>query len=287
MSRRSGMLIMVVSAVMFGLMPSLASIARSGGVSTETLLFIRFSVSAVLVAIFAKLTHRPLPKGAALGRWMAVGLVLYTIQSYSYFTALLHAPAALVSLLLYLYPVIVAVLSVLFLHEKITSIKGISLTIAIVGAILAVGPVASGSPKGVAWGLTAAVAYSVYLVVGSRLLRDSDAVGSSVIIMFAATVAYGTISTLHGWQFPHTAAGWWGSLGLALVSAVALSTLFAGMDVIGPVNTSTISAIEPVVTALLGFLLLNQTPTPLQFVGGVLILFAAVLIVRKSDAPSG
>ncbi len=280
------MLIMVLSAVMFGLMPSLASIARSGGVSTETLLFIRFSISAVLVAIFARATRRPMPTGVHLARWMIVGLVLYTVQSYSFFTALLHAPAALVSLLLYLYPVIVAVLSVMFLGEKITKLKGVCLTIAIAGAILAVGPVAAGSPLGVIWGLTAAIAYSVYLVVGARLLRDSDAVGASVVIMFAASIAYATMATLNGWHFPETTGGWAGSIGLALVSAVALATLFVGMDVIGPVNTSTISAIEPIVTAALGFALFAQKPTPLQFVGGALILAAALLVVRGSHTES-
>jgi len=52
------------------------------------------------------------------------------------------------------------------------------------------------------------------------------------------------------------------------------------MEVIGPVNASTLSAIEPIVTASLGFVLLHQKLTGLQIVGGMLILIAAIVVVR-------
>ena len=76
--------------------------------------------------------------------------------------------------------------------------------------------------------------------------------------------------------------GWLGALGLALSSAIALSTLFAGMEIIGPIDASTLSAIEPIVTAALGSFIFGQVLLPLQFVGGALILVAAVLITRGS-----
>lgn len=275
-----GTILMIVSATSFGTMPYLATLARQGEVGTETLLFIRFGLSGLLVGLLALLQRRRFPTGTSLRNWIVLGLVLYTAQSYSFFTALLHAPGALVSLLLYLYPVIVAGLAVWLLHEKMTKLKVSALALAILGAVLAVGPVASATPKGVAWGLSAAFFYSIYLVTGAKLLKDSDGVAASVVIMGAATVAYGTLATIQGWQFPANMEGWLGSVGLALSSAIALATLFAGMEVIGPVNASTLSAIEPIVTATLGFVLLHQKLTGLQIIGGLLILAAAVVVVR-------
>lgn len=271
---------MVVSAASFGLMPMLASLARQGEVGTETLLFVRFGLSAVLVGLWARWRKRVFPSGTNLRHWILLGLVLYTGQSYSFFTALLHAPAALVSLLLYLYPVIVAGLAVWFLKEKMTPAKVIALCLAILGAGMAVGPVASATPKGVAWGLSAAIFYSIYLVLGATLLKKSDGVASSVVIMAAATVAYAILATIQGWQFPINTIGWIGSIGLALGSAVALATLFAGMEIIGPVNASTLSAIEPIVTATIGYVWMSQPLTGLQIAGGLLILAAAVVVVR-------
>lgn len=271
---------MIVSAVSFGTMPYLATLSREGNVGTETLLFIRFGLSGLLVGLLALAQRRKFPKGGTLRNWVILGLVLYTAQSYSFFTALLHAPGALVSLLLYLYPVIVAGLAVWLLHEKMTKLKITALALAIFGAVLAVGPVASATPKGVAWGLAAACFYSVYLVAGAKLLEKSDGVAASVVIMGSATLAYGTLATVNGWQWPQNSAGWIGAFGLALSSAIALATLFAGMEIIGPVNASTLSAIEPVVTATLGFVLLHQKLTGLQIIGGLLILVAAVVVVR-------
>lgn len=279
-SARLGTILMIVSAASFGTMPYLATLSREGNVGTETLLFIRFGLSGLIVGLLALAQRRKFPRGASLRNWVILGLVLYTAQSYSFFTALLHAPGALVSLLLYLYPVIVAGLAVWLLHEKMTKLKVTALALAIFGAVLAVGPVASATPKGVAWGLAAACFYSVYLVAGAKLLEKSDGVAASVVIMASATVAYGTLATINGWQFPSNSAGWIGAIGLALSSAIALATLFAGMEIIGPVNASTLSAIEPIVTATLGFVLLHQKLTGLQIIGGLLILVAAVVVVR-------
>jgi len=271
---------MIISAISFGLMPSLATWSRDGHTGTETLLFIRFSISAVLVGALTAFLRKPFPRGKTLGKWMLLAAVLYTGQSYSFFTALLFAPAALVSLLLYLYPVIVAGLSVMFLGEKLTRLRVGALSLAVLGAALAVGPVAGAKPVGVAWGLAAAVCYSVYLVLGAGLLRTSNAVASSVVIMASASCAYALMATINGWAFPATTVGWLGAVGLALSSAVALSTLFAGMEIIGPIDASTLSAIEPIVTASIGFFVFGQLLLPLQFVGGALILVAAVLITR-------
>lgn len=279
-SARLGTILMIVSAISFGTMPYLADKARGGEVSTETLMFIRFGVSGLIVGLLALAQRRTFPSGPNLGHWILLGLVLYTAQSYSFFTALLHAPGALVSLLLYLYPVIVAALAIKLLHEHMTRPKLIALALAILGAGLAVGPVARVSPKGVAWGLSAAVFYSLYLVAGAKLLKRSDGVAASVVIMGSATATYGVLATINGWQWPQTTDGWIGSLGLALSSAVALATLFAGMEIIGPVNASTLSAIEPIVTATLGFVLLGQALTGLQLVGGTLILISALVVVR-------
>lgn len=283
-STRLGTILMIVSAASFGTMPYLADMARGGDVSTETLMFIRFGVSGLLVGLLALAQRRSFPSGTNLQHWILLGLVLYTAQSYSFFTALLHAPGALVSLLLYLYPVIVAALAVKFLHERMTRLKLVALVLAILGAGLAVGPVAHVSPKGVAWGLSAAVFYSLYLVAGAKLLKRSDGVAASVVIMGAATAMYGVLATINGWQWPQTTDGWIGSFGLALSSAVALATLFAGMEIIGPVNASTLSAIEPIVTATLGFVLLGQALTGLQLIGGTLILISALVVVRGVSA---
>ena len=56
---------------------------------------------------------------------------------------------------------------------------------------------------------------------------------------------------------------------------------FAGLKRVGPVTASTLSTCEPVVTVVLAALVLRETMDFVQLLGGVLILLAAVTLVRS------
>jgi len=59
----------------------------------------------------------------------------YVGQSFCYFTALTMASAGLVAILLYLYPAIVTILSVLLFKERMTGLKILALILALVGTV--------------------------------------------------------------------------------------------------------------------------------------------------------
>uniref|UniRef100_UPI003204DAD1 DMT family transporter n=1 Tax=Corallococcus coralloides TaxID=184914 RepID=UPI003204DAD1 len=69
--------------------------------------------------------------------------------------------------------------------------------------------------------------------------------------------------------------------GLALLSTVvAMLTFFAGLKRIGPVNTSLLSTLEPVMAVVLGALFLGERLSLRQGLGGLLILVAVVVLAR-------
>ena len=70
---------------------------------------------------------------------------------------------------------------------------------------------------------------------------------------------------------------------IALISTVlAFVTFFAGLKRIGPTTASTISTFEPIVAVVLAAIVLGETISPLQAVGGLFIL-AAVIILARSE----
>jgi drug/metabolite transporter (DMT)-like permease len=282
MSRRTtGVLLVIVSALSFGVMPIFARVAYASGTDPFTLLFLRFAFATPIMFGLCAVTRTPLPRGKGLLASVGLGAVLYVGQSLCYFLALTVAPASLVALLLYLYPGLVAIGASVFFHERFTLTKGIALALAVIGAVLMIGFVSGGSGLGVALGIGASVIYSVYIMLSSRLLRDVAPLSASTIVIAATAVVYAIIALTRGPAMPVALSGWLIIAAMAVVSTViAIGAFFAGLERLGPVGTSTLSSLEPATAVALAVVLLGEPMTILKAVGAILILTAVILIAR-------
>jgi drug/metabolite transporter (DMT)-like permease len=195
-----------------------------------------------------------------------------------------------------LHPALVAVLAMLFLHERMNTVKVLALLVALVGMTLTVAPALTDGgtgtfprlPLGIAFGVAAAAIYSVYIVVGTRLTGRVAPLTLSTIVVASAAVVFVVAATLKGPLLPRSAAGWAAVAGIALVSTVAAITLFfAGLARIGPTRASTLSTIEPVFTIVLAAALLGEPIGTVQAIGGVLILGAVVMLARAPMDKAG
>ncbi len=261
----------------------MARVAYSAGTNPITLLFVRFSTAFILMLIIILVRKTSLPRGRTLLYLVLLGAVGYVGQSLCYFTALTMTSASLLALLLYLYPVLVTVLSVIFLKDRITAIKLGALVLALTGSALTIGFKGEGNPFGIMLGIGAAVIYSVYIVAGSKVMQSVQALPASTVIIGSAALVYSGLAAVQGPVFPETAGGWLAILGVAvLCTVVAIGSFLAGMERIGPSNASTVSTLEPVVSVLMASLVLGETLSPLKIVGGVLIL-SAVMILTRAD----
>lgn len=281
-ARTVGVLLIAVSAASFGAMAIFARVAYDGGADVTAVLFLRFALAAPLMAVLLRLRGLRWPRGRTLAGLAAMGGVGYVGQSLSFFTALTMASAGLVALLLYLYPAIVTLLSTVVLGVPLTPVRAAALTIALVGAALTIGPEVDGRPLGIALGATAAVVYSVYILVGSRLTPRSGALPSSAVVMAAAAAVYAVVVLVQRPAFPSTRGSWAAVVALALVSTVvAITTFFAGMARLGPADASTLSTLEPVVTLVLAAAVLDERITLVRLAGAAFILAAVVLLARS------
>ena len=280
MKRLTGILLIITSAASFGTLAIFGRFAYAEGMDTFTVLFLRFGLSASFMTLMLILRKEPFPRGRVLAQLIGMGAVGYAGQSFLYMTAIKYASAGLVALLLYLYPFFVAILSMVFLHEKLTRVKAMALVLALAGAALTVGPV-SGQLIGAVMAITAALVYSIYIIVGANVTKHVSAFQSSTVIFASGAAVYGTLTFINGANFPTTNPGWLAILGIVFISTIIpVSTFLAGLERVGPTNAAMLSTIEPVVTVLLATWLFGDELLPIVLVGGILILIAVVILTR-------
>jgi len=280
-----GVLLIIVSGISFGAAAIFARFAYEAGTNPITLLFLRFGISSVCMLLLTLVRGTPFPRGRILLGLMLMGAVGYFGQSFCYFTALTLTSAGLVALLLYLYPAIVTVLAVVILREPVSTLKIIALILALAGTALTIGSVGGGKALGIVLSLGAAFIYSVYILVGSKIIEQGTAIPSSTVIITSAAVMYSGLIAIKGASFPTTWSGWASVSAVALISTVlAVVTFLAGLERVGPTNAATLSTIEPVVTVILAALVLDEAITPLRIAGGMMILLAVILLTRSKLA---
>jgi len=213
--------------------------------------------------------------------------VLYVLQATAYFSSLRTIPAAITSILLYVYPVLVTLLARVVLGERLTPMRMASLALACVGVLLVVGPTPTGHLDlgGVLLGLTSAVVYSTYILVGGVLLRGVPALYASAVISTVGGVCFLLYGAATRQLQTLDAAGWGIVIGVAIVATLVAASLFlAGLARVGPTRASIVSTLEPATTALLAAVVLGEGLSALRLLGGVVVLAAAVL-VSLSGAP--
>lgn len=280
MNRLIGILLIAISSASFGTLAIFGRYAYADGMDIFTVLFLRFGVSAVVMTLILFIRKEKIPHGRLLAQLIGMGALGYVAGAYLYLTAINYASTGLVALLLYLYPLFVTILSVVVLKEKITPVKLIALILALIGTAFTVGP-AGGQLTGILMAIAGAIVYSIYIIVGTDVMKHVSAVQSSTVIFASAGTVYGLLTLFNGVHLPASNLGWFAMLGIIVIcTIIPVVTFLAGLERIGPTNAAMLSVLEPVVTVLLAAWLFGEKLMPISMVGGGLILTAVILLTR-------
>jgi drug/metabolite transporter (DMT)-like permease len=286
--RPLGTLMVLASAAAFGANGIFGKLAYDHGSTVGTLLATRFLVAAALFWVLALASGglarvRRMPRRDVLF-CLALGAIGYSAQAGAYFAALRRVDASLLALIVYTYPVMVAVSAIAVGREPATRRTAVVLGLAVTGLVLVLaGPATGGlDPLGTALGVAGAMVYTVYILVSERFAVRIEPLDLSTLICTGAavtlTVAGVALSDVHPENVGAAGFGWLGAI--AVVSTVgAISLFFAGIRRVGPTATAILSTIEPVVTICLAVVVFGESLTPVQLAGGALVL-VAVLAVR-------
>ncbi|NOK08356.1 DMT family transporter [Corallococcus exercitus] len=283
-TRTTGFLLVALSGASFGALGLFARLAYAAGTDMPTLLFLRFSLAGLVLAAVMVAKGGTWPRGRVLGGLVLLGAVGYFTEGSVYFIALQHASAGLVALLLYLFPALVAVIQVALGREHLSRPRWLAVGLALCGTALTVDPGPDAKPLGIALGVLSAVIYALYVLSSARVAGPAGPLAASTVVPLSAGLAFGALMLVKGPSFPQTLGGWGAVAGLALLSTVvAMLTFFAGLKRIGPVNTSLLSTLEPVMAVVLGAIFLGERLSLRQGLGGLLILVAVVVLARSDS----
>jgi drug/metabolite transporter (DMT)-like permease len=288
MNRIVGIVLVVASAAGFGTLAIFGRYAYDDGMDALTILCLRFSLAAIPALALLAVRRERFPRGSVLLRLIVMGVLSYVGAAFAYLEALKYASAGLVALLLYLYPIFVALLAVLLLHEPLTGAKGLALGLALTGTAFAVGPL-RGQALGILLAVGSALLYAIYIIIGTDVMRRVSPVQSSAVIFATAGIGNGVLMMVTGPHLPATGRGWAAITALVVITTLLPVVAFlSGLKRIGPTNAAMLSTLEPVVTVLLASWWLHETLTLVTLLGGGLILTAVLLVthgeVRRSPA---
>jgi drug/metabolite transporter (DMT)-like permease len=281
---RTGVVLTALSAAFFGSLAIYGKFADRLGIPLTELLAVRFTAAAVILWGLALLRRERLWWGRRSAGFVVMGL-LYVGQAAAYFTSLKTIPAAVTSILLYLYPAVVMLMAAAFLGERLTGVRVLALLIAGAGVFTVVNPLGVGGSidsVGLLFGLSTAAIYATYILVGRALLRDVPAVVATAAIATTAGITLAVFGAAGGQLRPLDVGGWALALSMAVVATAIPATMFlAGLARVGATRAAIISTLEPATTVVLATLLLGEDLGPLRLVGGAMILAAAVIVARN------
>jgi drug/metabolite transporter (DMT)-like permease len=314
----AGIALVVLSAALFGSGAFFARVAYDAGMSALPLLTWRFTFAALVawLLLLATATGRRSLRSVSRRRLVIlVGLgILYVGNSGSYTAALQTVPVPLVSIIAYLYPALVAVLSVRYARRLEGRRAWVALGISTFGIALAVGGIPAGEEVpllGLALAFTCPIVYAIWIVLAARLGgerpapdRDRDIAAPDILPLDAEVVTDGpdilpssavmTSATALGAAVLAVAAGnsvapvdvpsgaWLALFGFGAFSAVAFQSFLGGTRRIGAARAALLSTVEPVYTITLASILLGETLTGIQLVGGALVI-AGVLLAETGS----
>jgi len=284
-----GILFALGGTVAFAFRPVLIKLGyEAAPVSATTLLFLRMALSLPFFAAVAWWLRRE----PALARrdWagiVALGFLGYYLASLLDFLGLQYVSAGLGRLIMFLYPTLVVILSLVFLAKRPTrrELTALALTYAGIALVLSVklgaGPEQRLFLLGAALVFGSAMCYAVYLVTGSQLVKRVGSMRFTAYTMMVSTapafVQFALLESSGALQLPGEV--WLYVILLATVCTVLPVFLVAeALKRIGANHFALIGGLGPVTTVLADFALLEGALTPLQLLGGALVV-AGVLLV--------
>jgi drug/metabolite transporter (DMT)-like permease len=283
-----GAILVLLSATGFGLMPVLAKFAYKGGVDTTTLLLIRFLAAAAIYFIYIFISRIKVNLNLKqLVMLFVLGGICYTGQSFLYFSAVKYIPGSLATLLLFFSTIIVAAMSFFIYKErfkiKTASAIGLSLTGL---AIVCNDSFGRMNYIGILFALGAALVYSVYILVGNRIVKQIPAMVSSGFITLFAGLMFLIIGlSKNTIAFDFEPQAWFFIVGLVIISTVLpVSAFLAGLERLGSTNASVLGMTEPVFAAVFSAIFLSEMLSVFQMIGGIIVLTGATIVIRTQKS---
>ncbi len=301
----NGYMIALTATVLWSFTGILISyLSKTFGLPALVLAFWRdLSVSLGLVAAFLVIS----PARFRLARefWgftVIYGLTLAVFNSL-WTLSVEYNGASVATVLAFSSPAFTAILSRWVFKEKIYGAKLISIFLSIAGTVLVSGAynpaVWQINPLGIGFGLSTGLFFAIYNLLGKsasdKAIDSWTALlytfASATVFLFLFNVGIHAIAGTNLWTnlfwLKNSTLGWSVLIFLGVVPTVGGFGLYTlSLRSLPPTVANLIATLEPILTAIWAYFLLNEMLEPIQMLGGALI-FAGVILLRLKERQTG
>lgn len=282
-----GYVLAAFAAAAYGTNPAFAVPLYEQGMNPVSVLLFRYILG--LPILFAIMKFRGVGVALRRSEIMPVCIlgVLMAFSSLTLFESYEYMNSGVASTLLFVYPVMVAVLMIFFFNEKFKFSVALCLVLMAVGLIFLLKPQngVSISAYGLMLVMVSALTYALYIVIVnvSKSIKNIPTTKLLFYILLSGSIVYvvfiffGTPASL-----PVRPTGWLNLIALALVpTLISLACTTRAIQLIGSTPTAILGALEPVSAVILSVAVLGQTLTAGDVIGGVFIIIATTVVVAN------
>jgi len=267
-------------------LPTTAKFAYLDGSNVLTVAFVRGLVGAALLMLVAVMFRQSLKLPGTLLRPSLIAGIAQVCFVYGVYAAITSINISLALLIIYLYPIVLAI----YQHRQgtiqISSLQWLCALVTCGGLMLILGVrIEQMSLSGVSLALMAMFAVVVITITNMRVTATMGSLASNFYMSLWSLLVFGLILFLVGeFAEPHTTSGWIALVGNGVAYCVAWVAFFAGARILGATRASMLTLVEPPGAALGAWWLFGETYTPLQWAGFFIVLAALFLFEKLSQS---
>jgi drug/metabolite transporter (DMT)-like permease len=274
----------MVAATSFAAADVMTRLTLQAGADALTLAVFRGFIGLPLLAAWLMVGTRPVAL-TPRARWISLAIgVLFAGNVFWLFKAIEIVAVPVAILTYFAYPLLTGLAAAAIGVEPL-SLRGAAAALAaFLGLALMIGAHPGGvALAGIAFSLGAAVCRVIILLVTRAKLTGADMRLVTLYSLISATVVSALIAlATWNWQVPQTPLGWSALIGSSVAMTIGISAVFISTIKLGPFRTALFMNLEPLLATLGSALVLGEGITPLQAVGGAVMIGALVMFhVRR------
>ena len=275
----------IITGITYGLNPLFAIPLMAQGAAIESILFFRYAIAVLVLGCYL-LIRRGFVKLSMQQVWVLLALgVLYTMSSLLLFESYQYIASGLATTLVFLYPVIVALIMV-FLGVVPSWPVWLAIAATFGGVIMMTQGEAGHTidPLGVILSIGSAISYSLFIVIINRNRKIADISNTLLTfatlcvgaIIFPVKMLLSDVTMMNGIE---GVGSWFNLLGLAILpTIVSTATLALATRNIGATKASVLGVFEPITAMLVGTLMFGE-PLTMSIIVGISIAIVAVTLM--------
>ena len=273
-----------VAAASYGLNPLFTLPLYADGVSADSVLFYRYGLGVVMLALLMKVQKQSFALHRSEVLPLLVMGMLFAFSSLTLFQSYNYMDAGIASTILFVYPVLVAVIMAVFFKEKVSVITAVSIALAFVGiSLLYKGEGGKTlSLIGVLLVFISSLTYAIYIIgVNRSSLKDMPTAKLTFYaLLFGLSVFVVRLKFCTHLDPISTPWLWINPIGLALFpTVISLVAMTKSIHYIGSTPAAILGALEPIIALFFGVLVFGERLTPRIILGIILVLSAVTLII--------